>query len=478
MCVLTSMNLTPQQQRILDHVISTYGTTLVNSVAGSGKTSLLTAIAEFLNPTNALYLAYNKSIADESKGRFPDSVHCYTTHSLAYQNTVADKSNGFKIGDFTYRNIKEPIDYDKKTAIVDTLNDFCLSAFTDPHDYLDSISVSQTVAKFTLHYLELMISGKIDITHAFYLKYFHILLADGDLEFEPFDFIAIDEAGDLNSVTLEIFKLLPSPKKILVGDQVQNIYGFNGTINGFYEMADHGTSFPMTQSFRCDQSFSKGIEYFLQEYIDPSMEFKGVEHKDPVITTQAYLSRYNATLISEMVRCNREDIPYKLVRNPKELFKLPLILIRLKPRGFIPNPTYRFLQEDVDTYHASRGLQDRFSSLFSYLLAAHSDDRELKSAISILVRFGIKEVLSAFEEATKHMKTKCNYTLATSHSTKGNQFDEVTLADDMNDSISDIVTVEPDYHSPDDVQALNLYYVAASRAKYKLNNAIYCTTKD
>ena len=45
--------------------------------------------------------------------------------------------------------------------------------------------------------------------------------------------LSMDESGDCNSVTIEIFKLLKADIKIMAGDQYQNIYGFNNTINGF-----------------------------------------------------------------------------------------------------------------------------------------------------------------------------------------------------------------------------------------------------
>lgn len=58
------MNLTQEQADIIT-AIQQEGTDFlsVNAVSGSGKTSLLVAIAEALDVNNAMYIAYNKAIA-------------------------------------------------------------------------------------------------------------------------------------------------------------------------------------------------------------------------------------------------------------------------------------------------------------------------------------------------------------------------------------------------------------------------------
>ena len=57
------------------------------------------------------------------------------------------------------------------------------------------------------------------------------------------------------------------------------------------------------------------------------------------------------------------------------------------------------------------------------------------------------------------------------------EYDEVTIATDLNDSVADLIgdiLSKPDYVlTTEDTNTLNLYYVACSRAKKQLNNAIY-----
>jgi hypothetical protein len=77
---------TSEQVRAVD--LFKTGTSLkINAFAGTGKTTTLEYLAAS-NQKQGIYLAFNKSIAAEASGRFPPSVQCRTTHSLAYRATA------------------------------------------------------------------------------------------------------------------------------------------------------------------------------------------------------------------------------------------------------------------------------------------------------------------------------------------------------------------------------------------------------
>lgn len=411
------LQCTPEQSAIVQHVKSTEGLTMVSAVAGAGKTTLLVAIANSITHTNGLYMAYNKAIADESKHRFPSTTHCCTTHSLAYRPTVT--THKLKLGYFTYRNISHPLIYETKCLLVDLINTFCLSEFTSFSDFATSTGINPSLVPIANHYLDLMQSGTIECTHAFYLKYYHMLLADGSLSYEPFDFIMLDECNDLNAVTLEIFKLLPSTRKIMTGDELQNIYIFNNTINGFKIMKPFGTTLPMTQSFRVSSAIAAKIEAFGRKYLDPDMHFRGVEITDPTIRTRAFISRTNGSLVGKMIELNHIGIPYSLVRPAKQIFRVPLLLCGLKHKGFIPDPEYKHLQHDVNHYYDDPTTKSNYKSLFAYLKESHSDDPQIQSALAILLKYGAKAIIDCYSEARKHEHSKSPYTLCSGHSSKG-----------------------------------------------------------
>lgn len=56
------------------------------SVSGTGKTTTLVKYAEQRPHLRFLYIAFNKSVANEAQRRFPRNVDCKTVHSLAYSS--------------------------------------------------------------------------------------------------------------------------------------------------------------------------------------------------------------------------------------------------------------------------------------------------------------------------------------------------------------------------------------------------------
>lgn len=468
--------LTKEQQAILSHVQASEGLTLISSIAGSGKTTILVAIARAIPHTRGLYLAYNKSVATSSTRKFPKTTQCATTHSLAYQATVRNPSFKLVLGTFTQKQISSKIHYDDRVRIVDHIRTFCLSGFTSFDDYATHYELSTTLTGQCKYHLDLMQAGSIECTHEFYLKLFHILLSSGNIVYPPFDFVMIDEAGDINEVTLEIFKLLPTTRRIAVGDPFQNIYQFNHTINCFKALKGQGTLFRMSKTFRTDVHIAKRIEAFCQSYLDPEMTFQGVNLADKSITTRAYITRTNAALIDRMIDFNRQGIPYGLVRPAYQIFRLPLMLCAIKYQGFITEPEYRHLQADIDDWYENSDLRDQYKSPLFYLSSIYDDDMQLTQAVRLVTKHKKQTIIEASRIAKNHQNVQQNYTLATCHSCKGSEFDEVTIADDLNDSIDDIITNvnsgrDISSLSDSDIESLNLYYVAITRAAKQLNNA-------
>ena len=468
------MSLTKEQQKPVDYLKTNDGLVLVSSVAGSGKTTLLKAIATEIPHTNGLYMAYNKSIATASKKQFPATTNCSTTHSLAYQAVV--KPNKYKVGFFGYREVKEKIPYEAKCLVADLIREYCLSSYIHYEDFAENYESDVTnLTKYCLKYLNMMSEGKLDVTHDFYLKMLHVGLAEGQIKYAPFDFILLDEAGDVNPVTAEIFMLLPSKKKVAVGDPYQNIYTFNHTINCFETLADKGTTFHLSQSFRVPDKLAVPIEAFCKAYLDPNMAFKGIPVKDKTITTRGYITRTNGALIGEIIKLNKAGTPYGLTRKASEIFKIPMMVSSMKHNGRITNPQYLHIQADFNEWYENERVRTLFKNPLSYLADLYSDDVQLVSACKAVLQHGKQEVVSSYYEAKKHESTKQNYTLTTAHSCKGLEFDEVTLGDDLNNSITELVhylqhTDKP-ILLPDQKESLNLYYVACTRALKTLNNA-------
>jgi F-box protein 18 (helicase) len=474
-----TFNLTEEQREVVDYAKQADNgeLLLIDSVAGSGKTTLLRAIADEVKISNGLYLAYNKAIATSSKKKFPSNIDCRTTHSLAYRATVT--TMGLKVGFFSPRQIKEKLSSTEKYLVVEDVKEFCLSSYLTYKEYAE-VNGRVNVALVN-KYLNLMSEGKIDCTHDFYLKMFHIILANDSVVCPTYDIIMLDEAGDLNEVTLEIFRLLPAKLKIAVGDPNQNIYTFNHTINCFERLEGEGVTFKLSKSFRVPTQIAEPIEKFCQAYLDPTMEFKGIESTNTAVVTRGYIARTNGGLVNRMIELNNSRVPYGLVRKAQEIFKLPLMVAGMKYQGSIYDPAYKHLQEDIDNWHENHnGAKKTYKTVTSYLKSKHGEDLSLGQAINLVGKHGKGGIFDAYAEAKNHENKKQDFMLLTAHSAKGLEFDEVILAPDMNTSIEDLVDelkTDATNKCPKRVlnsqekESLNLYYVACSRALVSLKNA-------
>ena len=426
-----------------------------------------------------LYLAYNKAIATEAATKFPRYVDCKTTHSLAYYPIMRvglseDGTMDAKrtIGFFNYRNITEDILYEEKVEIVKALEAFYLSNFISLDEFLNTLDLSKSINKTVKKYYSKMITGVVDCTHSFYLKYYHICLAEGVIHYDDYECIMLDEAGDINPVTLEIFKLLPSKIKIMVGDKFQNIYSFNHTINGFKELEDEGQTFTLSQSFRCSPAIAARIELFCRNHLDINFSFVGTTPIDSSIRTTGIISRTNSGIIGTIIKMMKSGTKFSTTRGYAEIFSTVLTIINLNKNKPTRTPALKYLNEDLKTYQKSKLLMRKYTNIIKYLDELYSDyDTDIKIAISTIRTFGIKDIWDAFYYTKEHGVKEYATTLTTAHSSKGLEFDKVILLNDFN--LDDILEMKAEERSISDTEELNLYYVATSRAKIALENAGY-----
>lgn len=474
------MALTEQQQSVLI-TLQDENTSIVltPACAGSGKTHTLIELASCLGVSSGIYLAYNKSIADEAALKFKGTpIQCLTTHSLAYRAVV--RQYGLKVGFFNPRDVvTKGVTYKDKKLIVDTLEGFLSSPEVDPNVYLQYEDNDLTEA--VLEHLHLMTNGKLSCSHNFYLKLYHVLLASGELEAPATEILMLDEFGDINPVTLEIFKLINSPKKIAVGDSKQNIYSFNGTIDGFKALAHMGVTVPLTHSFRVADHIATAIEFFMVKNVDPSFEFKGRRYPiDTPITTRGYIARRNAGLVEKMFDLMADNVCFHTVRPIETIIELPLILSNIGNGKPIKDYQFKHI-EQVRTMWAERpSIRNKYNDILDYVAYRFEDDEDILRAVKVVKRHSSKS-LNDLAAYCKHCKScDTSLTLTTAHSSKGLEFSSVELCDDMSqavrkaqEGISELNKWDRNY----DIRLKGfqeeflLYYVACSRAMVELKNA-------
>lgn len=471
---------TKEQQQSIELAVNNY-LLKIDAGAGSGKTSSLTFIADVL-PQESLYLSYNKSMAEEASQKFPAHVVCKTVHALAYQyvgssyqhklkrpvgryvnvaGTGSEIAKYYRIPDFAVTQETFVSKNYIGLIIKDTVNKYEQSA--DDSLEMKHIPVNH-IKDIEKRYPEVMISklksfifriakmlwderkdlfSEVLCTHDTYLKLFQLRKE----KLTEYKVIYLDEAQDANDVTLDIFLNQDHAKRILVGDERQQIYAWRGAVNALKKISCPSTA--LTKSFRFGQVIADIANVVLKNSISLSGN-ETIESKVDLIDNglinydkpYTILFRKNLTLIHKAIDLisNGEDVNVNMdlrdfsnmLKSASELYLGNLS--KVKHESIIPFSSWSELEEE------SRH-DGSLSKLCKIVVGGECD-----KVISILHSF--------------HNSPSAKIVLTTAHKAKGLEYDQVILADDFPSNYNNKgkfvgLTEEEE----------NLLYVACTRAK-------------
>ncbi|MEM9340085.1 MAG: UvrD-helicase domain-containing protein [Bacteroidota bacterium] len=481
------MELTDQQKE----VVESDGDLAVNAVAGSGKTSTLVKYALARPDKRILNLAFNKSVRNEADQKFYSNnitnTKNATAHSLALR-FLREKVN-IRQNSYTAFDTKRILKFQKSDIITDMklgkhvvnmVSCFCNSRFRkvsemDYRSYLHSKKEVAFVDKYhdellllSRQFLGKMKNGEIEVTHDFYLKLFQLQSPKLD-----FDVIFFDEGQDASPVMLDVF-MNQRATKVIVGDEHQQIYRWRYAVNALSTI-----DFPkkyLTKSFRFPQAMADlavevlNTKHHLYEPDKmpniPDILGKGVAG---TITSRAVLGRSNSAVLVEAIRLLIEE---------QEISKLYF-------EGNFHTYTYAdeggSIYDVLNLYYENRHkIRDPLIKSFKDFqeLEAYADETEdapMKGIIGIVKEYK-KELPSLIKTIKDHhvddgQKNEAEVVFSTVHKAKGMEYDEVTLLNDFLSEermISQISqTDEPNWSRLE--EDVNILYVAATRAKCKLN---------
>ncbi|APS84649.1 hypothetical protein AVM71_16170 (plasmid) [Piscirickettsia salmonis] len=487
------MKPTEEQQKIINAVKS--GNNLhVAAFAGTGKTTTLELIGRHYSTQKGLYLAYNRAILDDSKGKFPKNIICKTTHSLAYatygrdyREKLNNRITSMKVADHlaisllrhhingkivqaTSRNIAACA-----TRIV---AHYCNSADTEigvQHLSMFHIKMLQNRYKKEEIELELdksrinkpktflecyariclqeaerlwqcMIDLKnhtIGITHDGYLKLYQL----SKPILNQYDFIMLDEAQDANPAILDIFER-QTAQRIYVGDQHQQIYSWRGSINAMEQMS--GEKHFLTQSFRFGQPIADFANKILKKLgesrqiqANPNVTSK-LDAIDPSQPFTILCRTYAGLLVCclQHIELGRRVACVGGIKEALSDFTAAYYLWR--------NELDKVISNKIKLYQTWQNLVDE---------ASLTGDRELKGIIKFILEHDeySLEVIEKIKEAVEMDENKANVILSTAHKAKGRQWSQVLIHNDFED-----------YKSCSG-EELNLWYVAVTRAMHTLD---------
>ncbi|MDR2140920.1 MAG: UvrD-helicase domain-containing protein [Deltaproteobacteria bacterium] len=432
-------NLTVEQKAIVE---AEEPQLAITAYAGTGKTTTLKLFAQKRPRARTLYLAFNKTMAEEAKRAFADcqQVEVRTIHSLAWRRLGYKYQNN--LGNFRPLDLMEPLrqagledNYYLARVLGEILRGFMLSAEPTvasllknearsfnkflalnfkpaaPKDIKNTLSRLGRVAEKVW---QSMIDKTFPIPHNGYLKLFQ--LNPGDL---GYDWILVDEAQDLNDCMIDLITRA-SGRKILVGDPFQQIYEWNGAVNALKKTAAKSAVYYLTRSFRCPTHVAEQANQALKLLSAPK-PFTGTDSPKPRGTGPTALIARTTFGIFKFAVENHDKIPlayngglaayeFDLI---KDIYYLKTQQLRLIRSAFIKN--FNTL-EDLSNY------------------AERAEDMQLAGKLRIVERYK-DEVIPLYDLLVKNERAPQNseVLLSTAHRVKGQEFGSVILAGDFID---------------------------------------------
>jgi len=481
------MKLSDEQQAIIEHG----GNLKVNAIAGSGKTTTILEYAKHRTNQSMLYLAFNKSVKLEAEHKLAQlqlkHVKVETAHSLAYKYMAPYQRYKIRF-DYKPHEIAQvlkikarPGDLSHLKLANHTYNFvryFCNSKARKVLElnYLETLTNIESLAFATeryeeiVHYTRLFLAkmqkGEIDIIHDFYLKQFQLTRP-----MLPYDYILFDEGQDASGAMLETYLQQPA-KKIIIGDQHQQIYGWRFATNALQQV--DFPSLNQSNSFRFNQEIarlSKSILRLKAEIGLPSSTAINGLGSNTSIQSRLTLARSNSKLVSKAI---------ELLIQQKEISKIYF-------EGQISSYTFSedggSIYDVLNLYNQQRHLitddllksMPSFDHLKDYL--EETSDASLKALVDLVEKYNkdIPYYISRIKACCLDVnhKHEAEMVFSTVHKAKGMEYDEVFLCDDFinEQQIMDLKpAIKAKEANPDKIaEEINLLYVGVTRVKSKLN---------
>lgn len=345
---MSNFKPSPYQQGIYDFIQTGQGNAVVSAVAGSGKTTtLINALHLIPNELSVLFLAFNKSIAQELSERVPKdktNIEVRTLHAYGYFSLT--KSHKSEIDNSKYKKLlKHILSYSESTDLeclkkynfkpkeIKMVDDFIFQdsekeLISDKIAYFNRVQKLCDLGRLNLidlknqdlgieqlkelsqkHSVEiingecfrawLLINlgasylGKADFTDMVFLPNYL------NLQTNKYDIVFIDECQDLNACQRELMKKAIKPETgrfIAVGDLAQAIYGFAGSdSDSFQKLIDipNTITLPLSVCYRCGSDIINYVQKIMptieaspsakKGLIDFDFSYKNIVKGDMVI---------------------------------------------------------------------------------------------------------------------------------------------------------------------------------------------------
>ncbi len=451
------LSFTPtEEQTAIKEAFPDHRFLTIQAKSGSGKTSTLYLLANSTED-RILYLAFNKSMAEEARRKMPPNVECRTLHSICYQfldhrlraklsrpegqyvnvaGTGSEIAKKFKINNL--------IDKRGKTLLTRAMIGLMIKQTVGKFEFSDDPFISRKhfpgvhladikrkginehkliteVVKYAKQLWRERIDPNTDtlMTHDTYVKLFE--LSGADL---GYDIIFGDEFQDVNPAFLSILRNAKSAKQVVVvGDEYQSIYQFRGSQNMMKETSTYGAELPLTACFRFGPKVANIANMILsdKEPLRHPLVGKGFDtvvgsyKSDVVDYTKPYtiIFRKNLTLLMEAM---------DRIADGEE------IIINVDTRDFISmvDSVNALRRGDIEKVKHETVLP--YADWNEFVECAEADP-DAKRLLNIIVSGKANTIAHTLR--THRNSPTAKVTLTTAHKSKGLEWDQVIVANDF-----------------------------------------------
>lgn len=485
----------PYQEKIFNFIVHGNGNAVISAKAGSGKTSTCVTAIKLIKPKNkVMFLAFNKSIAEELSQKLKDypNVEVRTSHGLGFAIIRKNVEGEVELDEFKYRR------YVKSNISDLTTIDVTLTK-NQLYNYIESICALVDFARFNLAQtaeevkslavkydvpiffdecdvvIKVLEWGKTELNSIDYtdMVWLPVELSMNARAFQK-DFIFIDECQDQSLMSIELFLkcFKRGTRFIAMGDEDQCINTFCGSSEeAFQYMKDYPktTQFDLPICYRCPKTVVE-----LAKTLVPDIKCREDAPKGDIIEkcwtsslqsgdmvlcrSKAPLLKVYTKLLRKGIQCyiKGQDIGTNLKKLIEEV-DIEELNTNLKSDGVFVR-LYDNLFEIRNKLMESKGLDYQDATLTNYITNRY----DMIKALTVLAEnYTTKtELLSHIDEIFD--ETREGVILSTIHKAKGLEADNVYIL--CNSSMpSSLAKKEWEKNAEQ-----NLIYVAYTRAKKKL----------
>ena len=476
---------TAEQVAIVTAAKETQDNLIIRALAGASKTTTLVMIAEALESTTMLCLAFNKAIAETMTQRLPRNCTALTINSIGHRTwaeTVGRRLtlNKDKNYNILSRLIKALSKREQEIAFDEFADTLTILGFAKSCGYIPDGQFKQAARLMnTQQFFDHIDEVPSAISEALIIKTLEESIAmslAGTIDFDDQVFMPtlfpsifpsypvtlIDEAQDLSAINHRMLEKIVRKKRLIaVGDENQAIYGFRGAHHDSMDLLqEHFNMRPLhlSISFRCPRAVVREAQWKA-----PHMKWPEWAEEGLVSTLSVWGAETFNDTTSVAIIC----------RNNAPLFT---VAVKLLKNGKYP----RLVGNDIGKYLVKvmkkLGKSDMSRERADVALLSWADEKKAKvknkarvddqvACIRIFLSQG-ETLGDAIAYADHLFLTEGPIHLMTGHKAKGLEYDHVYILD------KDLIGL----HSEDKKsQERNLLYVCQTRAKKTLT---YINTVD